>query len=827
MTMRSTSLWALLVMLSCGAAQAADIGVAGGRLVVRDTTAVNGRASVTYSLRNQPGIQKGPAGSTTNLEATIEVFYTDDPCNGSKFILPPGASWRVNSSDTARYRIQRTAGAGAVQRVMIRNGKDLRAHARALGDEPSWKLDLAAGTPSATGGITAIVTIRNGNDASTHRMCTRFASIDGSTVSLRATAGGRGRMLVATGGVAVSCDQPAALRMEPGLERGFFAAPWPNDTRTLGNGSLDMASFPLPPGNAIAETILTRGSAVTKGFGTNSAVFFQTCGPVDRATLPTPEASILSDSTVMLVNLDNPSAPRIPLLLNLEDTVGELRPPDLLSILPYPGHPLAGKTRYAAILFAGIHTAHGAALSPSPLLAELDDPWDVSKPVDATRWAALQTQRDDVYDYVDNHTGWTAADVIAFTVYTTQDVVGEMQAIAAAVNALPSPTPVSRTTGNCSGGVHRTTVSGVLHLPRWQAGVFPFLFDGGDIVIMGGQAVQQSTETATFRMTFPCGAAPANGWPILLFMDGTGAGANSSNISYMGGSSSTNPLPYVVASIAPLYSGDRFVAGLPPPFNDSEFLFFNYFNALAGRTNQLQQAADMMYLRRVVEGIQLSAAETGNASPVPTDDSIEMIAGHSQGALTVPHILAVDTAFDAGFISAGGGGLYETILHRGDVRSLLAVVIGPASNELDMFHPLLHALQTFAEVGDAANYAQHVQTAHVLSTSGLLDGCSPVEVGSILGTAMGLEVANPLYHPMFGSATLEPPTTTLPAAGNLAGGRTGITVQLNTGHFGSVTNPGLGRSFADSLATGAIPTVNASPLFSDTIAGCPRYDPLP
>ena len=264
-----------------------------------------------------------------------------------------------------------------------------------------------------------------------------------------------------------------------------------------------------------------------------------------------------------------------------------------------------------------------------------------------------------------------------------------------------------------------------------------------------------------------------------------------------------------------------------PPFDQSEFLFFNYFNALAGRTNQLQQAADMMYLRRVVEGLQLSAAETGNANPVPTDDSIEMIAGHSQGALTVPHILAADSAFDAGFISAGGGGLYQTILHRGDVRSLLITVIGTGSNELDMFHPLVHVLQTFAEVGDAANYAPHVQTAHVLSTSGLIDGCSPVEVASILGTALGLEVANPLFFPVFGSTTLEPPITTLPVTGNLPGGRTGVTVQLDTGHFGTVTNPTLGRSFADSLATGGTPTVNPNPLLSDTTEGCPRFDPLP
>jgi hypothetical protein len=339
--------------------------------------------------------------------------------------------------------------------------------------------------------------------------------------------------------------------------------------------------------------------------------------------------------------------------------------------------------------------------------------------------------------------------------------------------------------------------------------------------------VQQSTEDVNLSMTFPCGPAPANGWPILLFMSGTGGGANSSNITYLGGNSPSNPLDYVVASIAPLYSGDRFVPGLPVPYNEPEFLFFNYFNPMAARTNQLQQVADLMYLRRVVEGIQLGAAETGNASPVETDDTIEVAAGHSQGALTMPQLLAVDPNFDGAFMSAGGGGLYQTILHRFDVRIPLTLVIGPGANEMDQYHPLIHAVQTFAEIGDAANYGRFATNAHILSTSGLIDGCSPVEAVSIVGTAMGLDVANPLYYPVFGSAALETPTTPIPVMGNLFDGRTGVTVHLDTGHFGSATNPTLGRSFVDSLAGGGVPEIDPAPLLPDTNPGCLRFDALP
>jgi hypothetical protein len=102
-----------------------------------------------------------------------------------------------------------------------------------------------------------------------------------------------------------------------------------------------------------------------------------------------------------------------------------------------------------------------------------------------------------------------------------------------------------------------------------------------------------------------------------------------------------------------------------------------------------------------------------------------------------------------------------------------------------------------------------------------------VEAISIIGTAFGLDVANPLYYPVFGSAALETPTTSLPVMGNLSDGRTGATVQLDAGHFGTVTNPTLGRSFVDSLATGGVPEINPAPLLSNTVAGCARFDPLP
>jgi hypothetical protein len=133
-----------------------------------------------------------------------------------------------------------------------------------------------------------------------------------------------------------------------------------------------------------------------------------------------------------------------------------------------------------------------------------------------------------------------------------------------------------------------------------------------------------------------------------------------------------------------------------------------------------------------------------------------------------------------------------------------------------------------AEVGDPANHAPFVNSAHVLSVGGLKDGCSPWEVVAHLGRTLGLELGNPVLHPTFGALALEPSVAPLPVVSNLAGGRTGVTVQLDTGHFGTVTNPALGTSFVESYAASGTPTVDPGVLTSDNSPGCAgRFDSLP
>ena len=631
----------------------------------------------------------------------------------------------------------------------------------------------------------------------------------------------------------------ATVLFDPTLAGGFFDAPWPSDTRLSPDGSIDLTGFPGRDTIAIADLVLGRGEAATFGFGTNSAIYFRASGGIDAATLPvSAELSVLQRSTALLLDLDDPAADPVPLLVDVKADGTALRPSNLVTLLPYPGHPLRPSTRYAAAIFSGVLDTAGDRLAPSPLLAALDGPAPAG--VDPATWTALHQDRDDTIDAVRARTLWHPSELVAFTAFTTQDPTAEMEALADAVAALPQPEVASRqpATAPCTaGGTSRST--GRVALPVWQAGVRPFLNDGGGIVVDGnGRAVQQGVEQGTsgqgvlLDVAIPCGPAPEDGWPVLLWIAGTGGVARATPTE-LGPN-----IPYAVFSVAPLYSGDRLVP-TGPPFDTPDFQFYNHLNPLAARTNQLQQAADTLYLERLAHAFTLEPGEAGDGVDGRFDTSTVVVGGHSQGAGTVTQTLAVAPPnVVGGFMSSAGAGLYHSILHRGDIRALVDGLLGTGPGELDMFHPYPQVLQTFAEVADPANYASAV-TADVVLYAGLQDGCTPIETNTHLAEALDVPIANPqARRPLFGPAGLahipgyaspfEPAIVTTPVSENLPGGRTGVMVQVDTGHFGARNYPAIGRSFVDSIAAGGPVTVDPGPTPPGAPGTqCPRFDPPP
>ena len=109
----------LCVMVAMGAstAQADDVGIAVKRLIITDLYAKNGTGRVTYLARLDNGIQKGVSGDPKLLDATLDIFYTDDKAAGTGHFNM--FAWQENTR-RARYRNKNAPDEGGVRTAMIR-----------------------------------------------------------------------------------------------------------------------------------------------------------------------------------------------------------------------------------------------------------------------------------------------------------------------------------------------------------------------------------------------------------------------------------------------------------------------------------------------------------------------------------------------------------------------------------------------------------------------------------------------------------------------------------------------------------------------------------
>ncbi len=649
------------------------------------------------------------------------------------------------------------------------------------------------------------------------------------------------RRLVAL--VIVAAALGGACKSAPNMKAGggFFDLPWPNDVRKAADGSIDLTGAP-GSWNGLVSAIFSKGAVATKGFGANAASYFTFSAPLAAWSLPTPQSSTGTGSPLQIVNID-PGSPRygerVPVSANFKPTGSMLRPFNLLTVLPYPGFVLEEDTTYAVVLFTGLRDSSGGQIQRAPLVDRLASPWTADTGFTQERFDALAAQRSAVMSYVAAETSWATNQVAAFTVYTTQQVTPEMDAVAAAVEALPAPGVTSANVMTACGPSPVARIQGKVALPRWQQGASPYISAGGEIAVgPGGQALLGGWEEADYEIVFPCTTAPAAGWPVIVEGDGTGAWFTSASSFVNRYFPPPYQLRYAVISVSPYMTGARrdpaiddladelARLGIPISPDDLESMaYFNFLNPVAGRNNQRQGAADHMWLKRVARGFSLPGGPAGAPSDLTTDDSLVTFYGHSQGSVSGPLLLAEDPEFAGAFLSAPGAGLYHALVHRGDVRPLIDAVLLAPSGELDEFHPVVQIMQTLAEAGDAANYAGAIQTPHVVMTEGVDDGCSVRETAEHGAAAAGFPVADPPLLAVFAIQTLQGRApVALPAAGNDAG-RTRVLLQLDAGHFGVQANPQLVREFFDDLLDTGTPTVPAGPFTATSDAQCIRYDP--
>ena len=107
-------------------------------------------------------------------------------------------------------------------------------------------------------------------------------------------------------------------------------------------------------------------------------------------------------------------------------------------------------------------------------------------------------------------TGFQPDDLVAFTVYRTQDTGREWRSVTAALDATPTPAIQvdsigTRTSRATDPGAPTAIVRARIALPTWQQGTFPYLLDGGRIgTDAEGRAVRTGTRVAPEQLLVPC-----------------------------------------------------------------------------------------------------------------------------------------------------------------------------------------------------------------------------------------------------------------------------------------------------------------------------------
>lgn len=582
----------------------------------------------------------------------------------------------------------------------------------------------------------------------------------------------------------VACEEtierPAPL---DDAEGAFFDSPWPSQARTLESGAPDMAGFPGADTFPLIENYALAMEQELDGFSTNGPVYFRFDGPIDTALLPSAAESLdPQEASVMLVNLD-PESPGfgelVPLHTDFQATSTTYQPENLLAFAPIPGAPLRPGTLYTALVTSRIATQ-------SDGFKDALDPDRGSY----TDWALL-----DAWLF---EQGLTSEDIAIATRFRTQDPVQEQATLARHIETELGVQSLDQELDYTTNSAFGKGYEGSVTLPIWQHGERPYASEGGAFAFdSDGTPQLYGWERVTMSVTVPSGEEPEGGWPVVIYVHGTGGDWTSC----CAGSGGMVPAWRVaqggmmmIGVSQPLH-GDRGTDG-----TDVELHSFNLFNPDSARANFRQGALDSVYLAHILSG-RSHSFQTVHGE-VHTDPDHVLYLGHSQGGVTGSMALPyLGDELDGAVLSGAGGFLSLSVLYRKqgdlDLEELVTSLLDFSDGEtFDAMHPIAALLQSLADVTDPINYAPYwnqrrawftERPVDVLLFQGTMDEYTPPETSDALSAAAGAPFVDsgdiPEAHQVLGIEPVSSPVLrSIPAWGEQSV-TSGMASYSGRGHF--------------------------------------------
>jgi hypothetical protein len=555
-----------------------------------------------------------------------------------------------------------------------------------------------------------------------------------------------------------SREQKPTVVLEPGAgddASTFYRAPFPSLARMQGD-AVDVRHLPNPFGVGFVDE--GKGMVQARqGASPYAVTTFLFDGPLPvRAAVPLMSAR--SDASIQLVSLSEGHVGERQLIdVQMTQQRDTVRPAHLLQIMPLSGRPLR-PGRYAAVVMRDLDGdgVIDAERSPAMEMALGMRPADPALSSWASASLPLVSQAAALHLDLEQVAAATVFDVGDETAWVRQYLQNERTL------------PVSDVHFDNDAPAYETHVElrGSLRQPILQPGEPPFLIAGDDgVIVIGtdGKPTVHGEVDAPFVLTFPPGKMPADGFPLMLYVHGTGGSPTQAtdrgfkprpgipNHPGVGLASTVASSQVATACIAGPYSPDRI--GWRALDGYGAYTFFhpramhdNFVQMLLEHTRFLAWLEHVAIDASRVPGVDASASVDGK---IRFDVSKIIVSGHSLGSYLAGMMAGIHDAF-AGVVLSGAGGSWVEFGFGPkdpiDLQALLETISLPPGEHYDRFHPFIMMFQHAVAAADNTLYTSMIlnpinatrRTPHVLIMEGEPDAQVPTLLQRALVRSLGV-----------------------------------------------------------------------------------------
>lgn len=490
----------------------------------------------------------------------------------------------------------------------------------------------------------------------------------------------------------------------------FYDQPYPFDLRLDAELHPKLAGFPNPKEIVIIDGFLENATEA-RGFPVIPVVWMQFTGRLAaRAVDDVISADDASPIRLLDVDPDSPERGRKFPVVAETLAADPYSPANVLAVAPRPGFVLRPNTSYAVVVDASAGTEDGKDIARNSVLDRL-----ASRAPKGDRETEADAALAPLWETLSSTEG-----VVAATVFTTGDAVSDQLALSDAVVETYDVTLSDLTSFADPEVVDVCILQASVEYPEFQTGTPPFDTGGRFELGSDGAPVEQRKEIAPVKLVLPKTPMPANGYPLVLNIHGSGgfsiAMVRPVNDQGVPGVPIGPAFPYAARGFA--------MAGSAMPLNPErlpgakETAYLNANNLAAMRDTFRQGQLELRLFLEALLKLEIPTSALGSctgptlpggATTFHFDPANVFVTGQSMGGMYTNMISAIEPKIRAVIPTGAGGHWTHFILHTPlqNFGGLLELLLATDST-LTFLHPVLGVGAAALEPADPIAYIPRI-----------------------------------------------------------------------------------------------------------------------